>query len=335
MNLSALARDIIHVNPDFRKGRGVGHVRLIPNTPGYRLTTDECIFKLKLANKNVINIIPPGCENSKSSEFLTYQVLDSNNEIGYVVYGLGKIDKGSTFEKFFYEDLLSQEKSIYLPFLKNHIGNFQIDNIVDSYAKKVIRPFDLVPNNIGSVVADVTIKSKPQDIFLSLKNGKGSIMVGHGISGSFNEKDNTVKFSKGSVIDLMLEELGVSIDKMIDGFNNYCTKTYSNFERHEPINIKCKNNLKDLLGAAHGYGYYIVKKIGLNCNIIDVTTLDKLNNYIGDIVQAELYYPYYKTDIKKNKSMTIRVTTTEHIFQFVLRNKNGGIAPNTLELVKI
>lgn len=334
MNLSALARDVIQVHPGFKKGRGTGHVRLIPLQAGMRLAKDECIYTLHQAGKTVLDVINPGEPGSMSSEFLTYKVKDINEETASVVFGLGKIDSGSNFEKTFYDDLRS-ENGHYATFLQTSIEGFKIGEVVDSYTKKVIRPFDLSPKDIGNVVADITVKSEYGNVYLSLKNGKGSIMVGHGITDSFEEREYDINYKKGHVLDLVLEEMGVNIDKMVEGFNNYKSQIPSMFNRQEFVQIKCIDNLKDLLGAAHGYGYYIVRKLGLTCSVIDITTLEKLNNYIGNILSAELYYPYYLSNTKKNKSMTIRVTTDKHVFQFVIRNKNGDIAPNTLELVKL
>ena len=67
MNLSALARDVIRVHPGFKKGRGTGHVRLIPVEAGMRLSTEECVCTLLQAGKAVTNIFDPGHEQSMSS----------------------------------------------------------------------------------------------------------------------------------------------------------------------------------------------------------------------------------------------------------------------------
>jgi len=189
------------------------------------------------------------------------------------------------------------------------------------------------------LIADVSFKQKNGDmVYSSLKNITGITISNNGLRGAFNDQNNLIHYSGDPLIDLIFEEVYIDVLKMLQGFNDYKQKQISSFNRKESITINHPENLKNLIGSAFGYGYYLVKEVkNKTYNIVDLTTIDKLNDYLGNVKTAELHYPYYKSAkrLDKSKSMVINIETDKHKFAFNIRNNTGGIIPNILSLTTI
>jgi hypothetical protein len=343
MSLRRLGDKICSIHPNLKYVCKNGHLRITPKENLIALTDKDHLDLVLKSGLELIEIIPPKNLYSKSSKFYTYK-LKENDIFRYVVFGLGvygntglsyEREKATEIEKYIangnYSDIINN--------LEKVTGQLQIKNIVKNFNFKPDRPLDLFPKNIGNVVSDIILETENLDsIFISLKSYNGKTISNHGISNSFLESDNGVFYIPGFNVDLLLQEFKIDINKMIDGLNHYLLKTPSCFERNQSIDLHYPENIKDLIAAAYGYGYYLVKETKTDgCEIIDLTTYDKLNKYIGDVVSAELSYPYFKNDTRlgKCKSMNIKIKTDKHNFQFTLRNRASNVSPNTFELTKI
>jgi hypothetical protein len=319
-----------------------GAIRITPTNNDVNLTSDDYINILTKCGLNVKCVIPPGNFNSKSSKFYTYEVENCNNKIYYIVFGLGvNGNEGMKYERKIINDIQTSFKlgidHDLLTSLKQNICDLQIENVVEGYHRKVDRPLDLIPYEVGSVIADIIFK-QPNGNFVygSIKNITGAIISNHGLSDCFEVSNDIISYKGTPLIDLILEELKVDKTKMVNGLNDYSLKNLSTFERIDNVTLNHPENLKNLICSAFGYGYYIIKEcINNNYDIIDITTINKLNDYVGGVQQATLVYPYYKNETKRCKTMAIKVQTTNHKFEFSIRNNTGGIVPNIINLTKL
>ena len=343
MSLPSIGRDICKVDPTLKYTCKRGHVRITPIGFRPKLSKDEQVDILTKSGKQVLEIIPPKNLQSKSSKFLTYKISNKDN-FAYVVFGLGVAgNAGLSYERQkadeIQDNIVTGNTNEIVRELKCLLGSLDVVGVTKNYNSKVERPLDLSPKNVDKVISDIILKDiTGKDIYVSLKSDSGNVIVSHGVSGSFSDNENNITYHKGNNIDLLLQEVNVDVNKMVLGFNEYSNKIVSNKERKEVVDVRYPDNLKDLLAAAYGYGYYLAKETEQGkCEIIDLTTLENLNNYIGNVLSVELYYPYYLTEKRnvKCKSMIIKIQTDKHGFQFVIRNRAGFISPNTLELIKL
>lgn len=345
MNKADVGRQLIHTYPNFKlSGLKKGAVRITPLDKNVRATVLDHTEMILRAGFEIKSIITPGELNSKSSKFNTYEIVDNSGHLHQVVFGLGsKGNMGMDFERRIVlelqEFLTNGIEHTMISSFKNTLPDFNVDSVVEGFGRKIKRPLDLVPYDVGSLITDVTFKQKNGDtVYSSLKNIMGITISNNGLRGAFNDQNNLINYSGDPLIDLIFEEVSIDVLKMLQGFNDYKQKQISSFNRKENVVIKHPENLKNLIGSAFGYGYYLVKEVkNKTYNIIDLMTVDKLNAYLGDVKTAELHYPYYKSGerLGKSKSMVINIETDKHKFAFNIRNNTGGIIPNILSLTTI
>ena len=344
MNKAVLGKKILDLHPELKlSGFKRGAIRFTPIDKNVRVTVLDHIDIILKSGLNLISIISPGEEKSKSSKFNTYEVgLD--DKIFYIVFGLGvKGNNGLDFEKKTVLDLQENLKAgtehKLITSLKDKVPLFNVVDIEEGYGRKIKRPLDLSPYFVGNIIADVTFKLENGGlVFGSLKNITGITISNNGLSKAFAFENNNVVYKGDPLIDLILEELSVDVGKMLQGFNDYKNRTVTPFERKVKIDLPHPDNLKNLIGSAFGYGYYLVKESkNSEYKISDLTTLNKLNDYIGNVKSAELQYPYFYSDkrLNKSKSMVINIETDKHKFAFNIRNNTGGLLPNILSLTTI
>lgn len=344
MNKADLGKKLVNLHPELKlSGFKKGAIRFTPVDKTVRVTVLDHIDIILTCGLELISIIPPGEEKSKSSKFNTYEVKYENNTF-YIVFGLGvKGNNGLDFERKIVIELQENLKlglqHKLLTSLKEKITDFNVIDIQEGFGRKIKRPLDLTPYFVGNIIADVTFKLDNGGlVFGSLKNITGITISNNGLSKAFAFEDNTVVYKGDPLIDLILEELSVDISKMLQGFNDYKNQTITPFERKVKIELPHPDNLKNLIASAFGYGYYLVKESKNNeYNINDLTTANKLNEYLGNVKSAELHYPYFYSDkrLNKSKSMVINIETDKHKFAFNIRNNTGGLLPNILSLTTI
>lgn len=344
MNKAELGKKIINLHPELKlSGFKKGAVRFTPVDKNVRVTVLDHIDIILKSGLELVCIIPPGEEKSKSSKFNTYEVK-INEQIFYIVFGLGiKGNNGLDFERKTVIDLqenlkLGTEHKL-ITCLKDKVPSFNVIDVVEGFGRKIKRPLDLSPYFVGNLIADVTFKLDNGGlVFGSLKNITGITISNNGLNNAFAFENNSVVYKGDPLIDLILEELKVDVSKMLQGYNDYKNRTVSPFIRKEKIELLHPDNLKNLIASAFGYGYYLVKETkNSEYTINDLTTVNKLNDYLGQVRSADLHYPYFYSDkrLNKSKSMVINIETDKHKFAFNIRNNTGGILPNILSLTTI
>jgi hypothetical protein len=96
--------------------------------------------------------------------------------------------------------------------------------------------------------------------------------------------------------------------------------------------------IRKYIASAFDYGYYYVRQLKNNqFEVKDLTTLEKLYDYIGNVTSASIGYPFYAGPSKNDKRKTAKIaieTDTGRKFLFSLRNKIGGDVPKDITLTK-
>ena len=131
----------------------------------------------------------------------------------------------------------------------------------------------------------------------------------------------------------------VNVEKIIRGLEDYIKETPSQPDQDKSINPTEQSDIETLqkfLGSAFDYGYIYVKQKNKkdDLEIADLTTEEGLYNFVGDIQQVEVKYPYYKNSIRSRKHASIVLTTTKGAYSFDIRNASGGVVPDQINLVR-
>ena len=351
MSKTAITKDIISKAPlELKAGQSKhGDIRLLPikKDAAITLNTPEKQMQvLQTAGYNVIKTVPPKAPGSRSSRFVTYVILDKDNIEHYIVFGVGS-NKGEDFEK---EALATIARAIgagaeseIINSIKFYLPGTTIVDVKAGFGRRVIRPFDLEPHDVGNVISDLTlIDQDSNSIYISIKNINGATLSNQGILGAFSVENLKLKynFNKNIVLDLLFDMLNVDQAKMINGFNDYISENVTKGSSFEKIKINkfVSENIKDIIGSAIGYGYYYAREEkDSKVKVSDITTTEKLYKFIGDIESVSLQYPYFKAATKggRSKSMIIKIKTSRHAFVFLVRNNSGGVIPNVINLKKV
>jgi hypothetical protein len=200
----------------------------------------------KLYPEADIKIIPPKISpnigNKGSSKFPMYVFSTEYGEVGVIL--ASGANKGEQYEKDFYESMLRNTgKSIK-----------QIDNpeLVQLYKTLGIDPSALSekdinntgkgnnkrqlsfegPEDVGKIIADITINNSGDEIYLSIKDPKGTGIYNGGNVKFIkqNKEDNTVYFDEDafindtSVTKEIFSSIGIDPQKIVNGLNDYINK---------------------------------------------------------------------------------------------------------------
>ena len=295
-----------------------------------------------------IKVIPPKTGiNQKpygSSKFPMYSFDTEFGPVGVILaYGA---NKGETYEKDFVEKL------------KQNAGK-KIENIEDEEAKQLfeyleinpesIKPEDIEgtgkvdtkrtpsleePEDIGTKIADIIIKTNNQEYKISLKDPKGDYVYNGGNLKFIKQgQDKNIYFDEKSFIDddsltkKIVEITGVNPEKIANGLENY-VKQEGEPSSWEEITDYDGQKIINFLRSSYGYGYYYVRQIRPGeLYIKDINKKEDIDELIGEVTSVRVKYPSVAS-----KSCEVRVTTNsaeggETIYQIDMRNAAGGILP--------
>lgn len=205
--------------------------------------------------------------------------------------------------------------------------------------KSTKRSLDLNgPQDVGSIISDMTIDAPGGPFYISLKNTAGSgIYSGPNIPFIY-EKNGEVIYDESKKNDtlsvaILFDIFNIDSQRLADGLNAYITKegTNNSFATSR-IDV---NKFKKLLASSLGYGYYYVKEIkGNDVKVIPILTAENAKDAVGDITNTEIKYPGPNT-----KQLTIKIDTDSPIFgpsryEVGIRNTQGKILPLSLRISK-
>jgi len=341
------------IMPGWRDG-GIknGGARLQPqDTKNSPILTDQAVKDAveSLGYKYVAKHIPGAFgsakgEKNKSSKFPTYE-LEVDGLPVYVVFGVGG-NKGNEFEKKANEEMAAMKGEH--PILKPLVPLIAPDTIasVTARAGSTRRSFTGKVENVSQIIADTwVIGESGKTYFVSLKNTAGATISNHGCGGIFKSWDTEGKLSFAAnafpPLTNLFRALNVNIDLLINNLQQYINamqgREWIPSTVTDTISNGDLNAFKEAVMSSIGYGYYYAReKSGGKIQFEDLTTPEKLSEFVGNVQKVEIRYPYVKGMglREKRKSLDLIGQTSKgwkFIFQF--RNASSGLIPRQLNLM--
>jgi hypothetical protein len=341
-----ISRDIVKVLPDVKANTGSKKEIRIQPAGGTPPTDDDIQQAFNRIGLTLIEVAPPKTPESKSSKFKTFVVKDQQGVVHYIVVGGGaESNKGMAYERQMAEKLkneLSNQNSV--PFfiqLKEVTGPVNFTDVKPAFSGHTVRrQLTDKPYNAGEVISDLTlIDSSNKPYYISLKNVNGLTVANNSLKQMFVEqKDGTIKVNEVPTIDPLLNAAHLDKQKVAELVKAYATGTPAGTFNSEAVSDADNEIIRKYIASAFDYGYYYVRELKNDkFEIKDLTTEEKLNEFIGDVTNVSISYPYYAgpgTREKRKAASIIVNTTTGQRFAFSLRNKQGGVIPTEITLTK-
>jgi hypothetical protein len=316
-----------------------GAIRVQLGDFGKTLTSKQLMDLMKIAGHKVVEVVPPGTPNSKSGKFPTYVA-----ETGIQVLFSGANNAGLSREKSLVSDI---KQAIDTGVSTSHLDDLfrklglelsDLASVELASAKRVKRELNRVPTDVGEMISDVTLtKTDGTPVYISLKvttGGGGLSLINVGCVGAFrvDSKSGTVAVAEHRH-DWLLEAIGLSKKRIALGLRSIL--------RGDPMkNVRDPNPqfdqeaLRDYLSSAYGYGYMYVVESKRGWDVVDLTTLDKLREHVGDPTVEFVVYPGMSEKGNGTASQRARAAvSTSHgsRYEFVVRNTDGtGLSPTKI-----
>jgi len=351
-------RAITTANTSLRGGSGKrGEIRLQPTSKvedKEKFTQDfiDTLGELKL--ELVGDVIKPGDPESPSSKFPSYKVKDDEGNTYIITLAGGSFSNaGMAYERKVEQDLKTyfenKEEGATKPEFLEQLEQFLDVEFEDiskesTFERRVKRPLSAKgPQDKGDEIADITLIDIDGDsYYISLKAIGGKTVSNAGATGMFDIKDNEIIFTnkeKGNIGGVLMQAGNVNVDAVLRGLNDYKNKTRSVdylIRSHKVTDEANPDQLIKFLGSAFDYGYIYVKQKNTknDLEIADLTTEDKLYDFIGNIEDVFVKYPYYISDARSRKHISVGINTDKGSYSFDIRNAAGGLIPNQINLVR-
>lgn len=338
-----VATAISKVLPSLKPGTSkAGAIRLQPVTKGVELSDEQFELALKEIGFSYVKTIPPKTPESKSSKYNTHVIRDDAGVIHFVVLGGGSAsNKGMDYERRLFGEiaqaLQTNQPHSFVESFRSLTKCPPIIDVITGFGKRVQRQLTGEPKNVGPVISDITLVDEAgTKHYISLKEKNGVTIANNGIGNAFSEQNGEVKFNGDARINPLFEALHIDTDLACKGLEAFIKKQTFNKQDIVSTNYN-KDVVMKYLSSAIDYGYYYVRNLGNGqFEMEDLTTLDNLINFIGNIKGITIKYPYYVGEgmQQKRKHISIEIITDEHIFNFDVRNASGGTLPKQINLVK-
>jgi len=191
------------------------------------------------------------------------------------------------------------------------------------------------PEDVGKIIADITINNNGDEIYLSIKDPKGTGIYNGGNVKFIkqNKEDNTVYFDEDafindtSVTKEMFLSIGIDPQKIVNGLNDYINKEGLPSQK-EQITDYDDTQLHNLLASSYGYGYWYVRQIKPGeLKIVNIESPEDAYEIVGDIQSIEIKYPSISSKSTEIKIKTSSKLMGDNIYQIDIRNSSGGIIP--------
>jgi hypothetical protein len=357
---AAVKKAIVDANDNFKIGTDKrGAIRIQPSKKVEDREELKQLFTNTLDDIDLIikDTILPGTPESPSSKYMSYVVQDKDNNEFIITLGGGSFSNaGMNYERELMKELENYfdnkdegaEKPAFLDKLEQALDiEFEGLDTSATFARRVRRPLsDKGPSDKGDEISDLTLiatdDGKVKKFYISLKNVGGKTISNAGAKGMFEIEDNKVEFvnkEKNSIGKKLLDAANVNIDLVERGLTDYVNKSISSSvlsQQEDVTDDVDKDKLIKFIGSAFDYGYiYVKQKNSKNdLEVADLTEEDKLYDFIGDIENVYVKYPYYINERKSRKNISIVIETTKGVYSFDIRNAGGNIEPNQINLVR-
>jgi len=305
-----------------------------------------------------------GIKGVVKEESISITKFKKTDEFGGKGGGGKKINKGTQFEKHFYDDALKvlndETGNRFIPFIKEFNKKMQkklglalsdmeahegFTGVLDEGSKNQSRPLALSNGglvvtaggsatlNMGSTLTDVTFQygEEKKPVYLSLKYGPTLTFFNSGVGG----KNGPLLFTKKEIEDYKITTAGgLAFLKMfgIDDKENmikFCD-SFVDYPRKKPISghkvtvSPDKSKIKKLLKSGMGYGYWMIHNTK-NHTIDAYEMTESYMNKAADITGDITVY--FGRMNGKGKGVNITCSSTKYNFIFNCRNKQGGKFP--------
>jgi len=297
--------------------------------------------------KTGINVKPFG-----SSKFPMYSFETEYGPVGVIL--ASGANKGETYEKEFVdklkqaagksiEDIEDKEIKQLFDYLEINPVDLKPEDIEGTGKMDTKRTPSLEePEDIGTKIADIIIKTNGQEYKISLKDPKGDYVYNGGNLKFIKQgQDGNVYFDENiflndnSLTKKIVEITGLNPEKIANGLENYIKKEGQPSE-WEQISDYDGQSLTNFLRSSYGYGYYYVRQIKPGeLYIKDINQKEDIDDIIGEITKVKVKYPSIKS-----KSCELKITTNspeggEVEYQIDIRNSTGGVVPVGLKVKSI
>ncbi len=313
---SMLQKAILDVAGDLlRVGHGKGsELRLQPVNSSRKVEEAEVRAILRLVGHPVNSVAVPGSPDARSSKFLTYWTTTGVP----VVVGGGE-NKGQKFERELAQQGLDSSEA------KTLVAAIGVKDVVSfsQGSTNARRPLTMSPTYVGDKIADIIIDTKDgQKVYVSLKDPNGSTLGNFGIVGSFVAAEDGTVVARKHNSDNVLSALGVDKSRIVDGLNNKLAA-----EQVDDAPVYDVSAVKGIIESGYGYGYWYARKTSKGWYVVDLTTSDKLADYVGDVRVDRVKYPGANS---KQCSVWLSTSTGKR-FKVEIRNTKGGLIPGEIK----
>lgn len=308
-----------------------GGLRLQPTEPGKKIDIDVVKKLFKSIGHEFVREIAPGTEGALSGKYITYLT-----DLGLpVVLGSGG-NKGISYEVEIANALMGvlEDPTNISPRIVNLLNGLGINpselvNVEYTVGYAAKRPPGKEPKNIGSVISDITLYTKEQVFYISLKNITGSTFANYGIRGAFLQSvDGDITYNPSSVRADLINALGLNTDEICKGLTAYQDKVFIDpvIETNPAFD---KDTLTGYMLNSYGYGYWYARERRKDeWEIVDLTTEEKLLSYFGVAKITKIVYPKLTS---KQTSVSI-VTSKGKEYVAEVRNTSGGLIPTEVKI---
>lgn len=206
----------------------------------------------------------------------------------------------------------------------------------------VSRSFNSRMLNLGPVLSDMNLtvqtpEQLPEKVYVSIKDTNGTTITNNGYTGGFarNEQGLITPAGQGSlIIEHFLESLGVNKERIASGLNDYEKQQRSSTEFLERTKFDART-VVNYIAAQIAYGYIYVRNDGKGgLKILDFTDPGKVLDFVGMPRAVVVRYPHFLAAKagSASKQCSIVVETSTNKFLIEVRNSQGGLIPNQINL---
>jgi hypothetical protein len=122
-----------------------------------------------------------------------------------------------------------------------------------------------------------------------------------------------------------MARMGVDFSRVCVGLQAYENKT------HFPKNLLSNLNgtpQNDFICQAWGKNYFYYR-VGKEPFEVDATFLNSLST---TFCVTSIQYPYYVDEKESSKATVIKAQDCKHTYRIIIKNKNGGVHPDTIQV---
>ena len=321
------------------RGEGEKEVRFGLKDATKKTSDQEAQSLITDLGYEIVQIISPGTEGSKSSKYKTYLVRRPDQEPFSVVYG--SANKGEKFEAELHADLSGMMPAPLGDVFLSSIGISREDVLeVEPFKAARKRPLTGEIKNVGEEISDITMKVQtpdgPKRLFISLKDPTGGTFANQGYSSAFvQNQDGTI--SQGAHdLDDFVDALGIDKEKVARGVSDYSLDRQSEDDicQVQPGDFDA-DKIASYLASALGYGYIYARQSKGGFHIIQLDTPEDAKKLAGIPTSVAIRYARScgtgRNERSKGTTATIQ-TDNGAKYSVAIRNASGKIKPSEMKI---